>query len=277
MEKDIFGKIEESLGFLKSVFRDVPRFGLVLGTGLGKYAGTFDDVISVPYSEIPHFPVSTVDSHAGKLIFGRKYGIPVLMMSGRFHYYEGYSARELTLPVRVIKAMGAGHLILTNAAGSVHPHYREGDLAIITDHINMMPDHPLRGPNDIRLGPRFPDMMHAYDREAILTYRDMAKKMNLTLRESVYLGLQGPSLETPAEYRMAHILGADLVGMSTIPEVIVARHEDMKVTAFSIVSNVCFPGSVLTETTLEEVIRVVERSASGLSVLLDKYFETLAS
>lgn len=277
MEKDIFDKVQESIGFIRSVIPSSPRFGLVLGTGLGSYADTFEEKCSISYGDIPNFPVSTVSSHSGRLIFGKKCGIPVIMMSGRFHYYEGYTTRELTLPVRVIKGLGADHLILTNAAGSVNPHYREGDLAIISDHINLMPDHPLRGHNDLRLGPRFPDMMKAYDRQNNLVFKELAAKMNLSLRESVYLALQGPSLETPAEYRMAHILGADLVGMSTVPEVIVARHEGIKVTAFSIVSNVCFPGSVLTETTLEEVIEVVGRSASGLSLLLDKYFETLAS
>lgn len=274
MEKGLYEKVRESADHIRSVVSVKPQKGVILGTGLGSYAGSLEEAVSIPYADIPHFPLSTVQSHSGQLIIGKKSGIPVVMMSGRFHYYEGYKASELTLPVRVMHALGADHLIVTNAAGGVNPHYREGDLAIITDHINLMPDHPLRGPNDDRLGPRFPDMMTAYDADSISHIVQIASALNISLRQAVYLGLQGPSLETPAEYRMAHILGADLVGMSTIPEVITAKHEGMKVTAFSIVSNVCFPRSVLTETTVEQVIAVVEKSADTLSMLINKYFET---
>ena len=277
MEKGLYEKVRESADHIRSYVELKPEKAIVLGTGLGNYAASLEDAVCIPYSEIPHFPVSTVQSHAGNLILGKKSGTPVVMMAGRFHYYEGYPSSELTLPVRVMHALGAEHIILTNAAGGVNPHYREGDLAIISDHINLLPDHPLRGCNDERMGPRFPDMMTAYDDTIIMHITGLAESMNINLRQAVYLGLQGPSLETPAEYRMAHILGADLVGMSTIPEVIVAKHEGMKVTAFSIVSNVCFPRSVLTETTVEQVIAVVERSAGTLSQLLDKYFDTWRS
>lgn len=269
----LFDKVKESAHFISSRVKTGADHAIILGTGLGSFAASITDQIAIPYHEIPYFPTSTVQSHSGEMIFGYKSGVPVIALSGRFHYYEGYTAAELTFPVRVLHALGIKHLILTNAAGGINPHFHEGDVVIIEDHINMMPDHPLRGPNDDRLGPRFPDMMKAYDSDFIGQFTKYAKDINLNLKKGVYLGLQGPSLETPAEYKMAHILGADLVGMSTIPEVIVARHCDMKVTAFSIVSNVCFPKSVLTETTVDEVIAVVNRSANNIKKLLDRFFE----
>lgn len=273
----MYEKILESKKYIESWVNPSAEIAVMLGTGLSNFDADIRGRIEIPYSQIPHFPVSTVQSHKGTMIFGSLYGVPVIVMSGRFHYYEGYSAAELTFPVRVLKTMGIKHLILTNAAGSINPHWNEGDVVLLEDHINLMPDHPLRGPNDEKLGPRFPDMMQAYDKEIGIEFKNLARSMNINLRSGVYLGLQGPSLETPAEYKMAHILGADLVGMSTIPEVIVARHEGLKVTAFSIISNVCFPASVLTETTLEEVIVVVNRSAGTLQRLLFKYFEKIAS
>jgi purine-nucleoside phosphorylase len=271
--KALYDQIEESKKFIQSYVRTGADHAIILGTGLGDFGNTLTDRIEIPYSNIPYFPVSTVQGHSGKLIFGYKGGIPLIIMSGRFHYYEGYSARELTFPVRVLKALGVSHLIITNAAGGINPHFAEGEIVIINDHINMMPDHPLRGENDDRLGLRFPDMLHAYDPVEIKNFMDISKSANITIRSGVYLGLQGPSLETPAEYKMAHILGADLVGMSSVPEVIVARHAGMKVTAFSIVSNVCYPPSEITETTVEDVIAVVNKSAINLQKILNKYFD----
>ena len=271
--KTLFDKIEESAGYIRSLINTGADQALVLGTGLGAYGDTIKDQLVLPYKEIPHFPVSTVESHEGKLIFGYKGDVPIVAMSGRFHYYEGYSATDLTFPIRVLKALGIKKLIITNAAGGVNPHFREGDIVVINDHINMMPDHPLRGPNDSRLGLRFPDMMHAYDGEMRIILSKIAEDIQIPIRQGVYLGLQGPSLETPAEYRMAHILGADLVGMSTIPEVIVAQHCQIKVAAFSIVSNVCFPPSTLTVTTVEQVIAVVNSASQKLNRILDRYFE----
>ncbi len=272
----LYGKVQESVVFIASKFKKNAEYVIVLGTGLGEFTNEIYDQIVIPYHEIPHFPVSTVQSHNGQLIWGTLAGVPVLVMAGRFHYYEGYTAAELTFPIRVFKELGIIHIILTNAAGGINPHYDEGDIIIVHDHINMMPDHPLRGKNDERMGPRFPDMMNAYDNVKIQKFKKLAQSLNFTLKEGVYLGLQGPSLETPAEYKMAHILGADVVGMSTIPEVIVARHCGMSVTVFSIVANVCFPKSKLTETTIEEVIAVVNRSAGTLKVLIYKYFEKLS-
>jgi purine-nucleoside phosphorylase len=275
MMENLYDRVAESIEYIRSLVKTGADHAIVLGTGLGDYADSLTDQVEIPYKDIPNFPVSTVQSHTGKLIFGYKSGIPLVIMSGRFHYYEGYSAKELTFPVRVLKALGIKHLIITNAAGGINPHFAEGDIVIINDHINLMPDHPLRGANDDRLGLRFPDMLNAYDAEEIKKFQDIGKKANISIKNGVYLGLQGPSLETPAEYRMAHILGADLVGMSSVPEVIVARHEGMTVTAFSIVSNVCFPSSNISVTTVEDVIAVVNKSAVNLQKIFNKYFEKL--
>ncbi|MGB4959719.1 MAG: purine-nucleoside phosphorylase [Saprospiraceae bacterium] len=268
----MFDQVKESAEFIKSKIPDNAKHAIILGTGLGGFADNLIHRETVLYKDIPHFPVSTVQSHEGKLIFGFIKKAPILVMSGRLHYYEGYSAKEVTFPIRVLKELGIDHIIVTNAAGGINPHYSEGDIVMINDHINMMPDHPLRGQNDQNFGPRFPDMLDAYDLASIKTFELLAKKSNTRLHTGVYLGLQGPSLETPAEYKMAHILGADLVGMSTIPEVIVARHQNMKVSAFSIVSNVCFPASKLSKTTVEDVIKTVNQSAGRLENLLLDYF-----
>ncbi len=269
----VYDKVQESVSYIQSLVQTGADYAIILGTGLGEFAQSLTDQIAIPYHGIPNFPVSTVQSHQGQLIFGYKSGIPVIALSGRFHYYEGYTAAELTFPVRVMKALGIKHIILTNAAGGINPHYKEGDIVLIEDHINLMPDHPLRGYNDERFGPRFPDMLNAYDKEINTLFYKFAGDMQIPLKSGTYLGLQGPSLETPAEYKMAHVLGADLVGMSTIPEVIVARHEGLKVTAFSIVSNVCFPTSIITATTVEDVITVVNKSATSLQKLLERFFE----
>jgi purine-nucleoside phosphorylase len=269
----MYDKIQESAAYLRSIVVSGADQAIVLGTGLGNFAKSVTDQISVPYHEIPHFPVSTVHSHSGQLIFGYKSGIPVVVMSGRLHYYEGYSSAELTFPIRVLAAIGIKHIIFTNAAGAVNPHFEEGDVVLVQDHINMMPDHPLRGAHDERLGLRFPDMMNAYSREKSDIFMKHATSLKIPLKTGVYLGLQGPSLETPAEYKMAHILGADLVGMSTVPEVIVAKHCNLAVSVFSVVSNVCFPKSHLSETTLENVIAVVNTASDKLEKIFNRYFE----
>jgi len=267
--------MHESKTFIDSILTCDAKIAVVLGTGLGDFAHSLTDIVEIPYSEIPHFPISTVRSHHGKLVFGLKSGVPVVVMAGRFHYYEGYSAAELTFPIRVLKALGIEKMIMTNAAGGINPHFNEGDIVQVTDHINLMPDHPLRGHNDERLGLRFPDMLQAYDKEMILLFEKMADDLGILLRQGVYLGLQGPSLETPAEYKMARIMGADILGMSTIPEVIVAKHVGIKVAVFSIVSNVCFPKSALTETTVEAVIATVMKSVEKVQRLFDAYFEQI--
>lgn len=271
----LFDKIQESKTYIERILIPEAKIAVVLGTGLGDFAQSLTDIIEIPYSEIPHFPVSTVASHQGKLVFGYKSGVPVVVMAGRFHYYEGYSAAEITFPIRVLKALGVEKMILTNAAGGINPHFNEGDIVQVTDHINLMPEHPLRGFNDERLGLRFPDMLQAYDAEMILSFGKIADNLGLSLKQGVYLGLQGPSLETPAEYKMARIMGADILGMSTIPEVIVSKHAGIKVAVFSIVSNVCFPKSAITETTVEAVIATVMKSVGRLQLLFDAYFERM--
>lgn len=272
----IFEKVMESKEFLSAYVQQIPSYAIVTGTGMGSLEQALTDAVEIPYSDIPHFPTSSVASHRGSLFIGNLEGQPVILLSGRFHYYEGYDPAELTFPIRVAKALGATNLIMTNAAGGLNPHFTEGDIVLVTDHINLMPAHPLRGPNDDRLGLRFPDMMQAYDPSMTEALQQLALQMNISVKSGVYLALQGPSLETPAEYRMARMLGADLVGMSTVPEVIVARHEKMKVVVFSIVSNVCFPTSRLTETTLEAVIEVVGKSSGTISSLLKMYFSRLS-
>jgi purine-nucleoside phosphorylase len=269
----LFDRIEEAKQYISTIFPSDARMALVLGTGLGEYANGLNDAISIPYIEIPHFPISTVEGHAGKLIYGFRQGIPIIVMAGRFHYYEGYSSQQVTFPIRVLKALGIDEIILTNAAGGLNPHYNDGEIVCVSDHINMMPDHPLRGYNDERLGLRFPDMLNAYDQGLRSEFHSLADKIGMRLKSGIYLGLQGPSLETPAEYKMARTLGADILGMSTIPEVIVANHAGMKVAVFSIVSNLCFPSSKLTVTTLEDVISVVNKTSVQLASLLDAFLE----
>lgn len=241
------------------------RYGIILGTGLGKLAEEIEVDVEIPYESIPHFAVSTVESHAGKLIIGTLEGHGVVVMSGRFHYYEGYSMREITFPVRVMKHLGIERLIISNASGSVNPAYKTGDLVFVRDHINLHPENPLRGRNDNRLGPRFPDMLTTYDKEWNQSALHFCRTKNIPAHAGVYAVLQGPNLETPAEYHFMHVIGADLVGMSTVPEVIVARHMNLPVFVGSVVSNTCYPLEQLTETSIEDVIRVVQQAEPKLT------------
>ncbi|PHI21440.1 purine-nucleoside phosphorylase [Lewinellaceae bacterium SD302] len=254
----LFDQIQECLAFIRKRTDFQPRFGIILGTGLSGLADEIEVVNEFNYGLLPFFPTSTVASHAGKLVFGKLNGIPVVAMAGRFHYYEGYSMQQLTFPVRVLKALGVEQLIISNASGSVNEHIAAGEVVFLRDHINLQPSNPLRGSNDNRLGPRFPDMLKTYDRELNARAIQMAEKHGIKAHEGVYLAISGPNLETPAEYRMAHILGADLIGMSTVPEVLVARHMDLPVFVLSVVSNKCFPLDEIQETTVESVIEMVE-------------------
>lgn len=241
---------------------------IISGTGLGEIWKDMNVIHELPYASIPHFQQNTVQSHKGILYICKYKEQNVAVLSGRFHYYEGYSPAEVSFPVRVMKALGAPKILITNVAGGLNPSYKAGDIVLIKDHINVQPGHPLRGYNDDRLGVRFPDMLKTYDendREKILAY---AQKFDIIVHEGIYLALQGPSLETPAEYEYLHRIGADLVGMSTVPEVITARHSDMKVCAMSVVSNVCYPIEEITETTVEEVIAVAKAAVPSLSNLI---------
>ena len=213
-----------------------PKTAIILGTGLGQLASEITDATEFPYSEIPNFPVSTVEGHSGKLIFGKLGGVDILAMQGRFHFYEGYSMKEVTFPVRVMYELGIQTLFVSNAAGGMNPQFKIGDLMIITDHINFFPEHPLRGKN-FPTGPRFPDMHETYDPMLIKVADNIAKEKNIPVQHGVYLGVQGPTFETPAEYRMYRIMGGDAVGMSTIPEVIVAHHCGIKTFGISVITD----------------------------------------
>ena len=213
-----------------------PKTAIILGTGLGQLASEITDKFEISYSEIPNFPVSTVEGHSGKLIFGKLGGVDILAMQGRFHYYEGYNMKEVTFPVRVMYELGIKTLFVSNAAGGMNPEFKIGDIMIITDHINFFPEHPLRGKN-FPTGPRFPDMHETYDHELIKLATDIAKEKNIRLTYGVYVGTQGPTFETPAEYRMYRTLGGDAVGMSTVPEVIVAHHCGIRTFGVSVITD----------------------------------------
>lgn len=264
----LYDDIQESLAYLRQRTAFQPATGIVLGTGLGNLTDEIDVEIEIPYADIPHFARSTVESHKGKLVFGRLGAHPVVVMAGRFHYYEGWTMQQITFPVRVLKFLGIQRLILTNASGGVNPHLRAGELVIVRDHINLLPEHPLRGPNDERLGPRFPDMLHTYDAELRSRALAIARQHNIPAREGVYSALQGPNLETPAEYEMLHRLGSDCTGMSSIPEVLVARHMDLPVLMISLVANMAYPPSVIRETSVEDVIAAASAAEPGLSLVV---------
>ena len=229
-----------------------PKVGIILGTGLGELATQITDKQEIRYEDIPNFPVSTVEGHSGKLIIGKLGNCEVLAMQGRFHYYEGYSMKEVTFPVRVFQALGVKYLFVSNAAGGMNPSFDIGDIMLIEDHINMFPEHPLRGKNYDELGTRFPDMSEAYDKKLRMMAIQIANEKNIKLQHGVYVGVQGPTFETPAEYQFFRVIGGDAVGMSTVPEVIVANHAKMKVLAFSIITDLGVPGKIV-EVSHEEV------------------------
>lgn len=255
----LYDQIQECLAFIRKRSDLQPELGIILGTGLGTIS---EDIVverEFVYGLLPYFCASTVVSHRGKLILGTLHGVPVVAMSGRLHYYEGFSMQQLTFPVRVMHALGIKHLVISNASGSVNEAIDAGDVIFLKDHINMQPENPLRGPNDPRLGPRFPDMLHAYDRKMNEWAIAKAKEHDINGHEGVYLALPGPNLETPAEYKMANILGADCIGMSTVPEVLVARHCGLPVFVMSVVSNKCYPIAEIQPTTVDDVIETVQR------------------
>ncbi|MEN3026642.1 MAG: purine-nucleoside phosphorylase [Chlorobiota bacterium] len=246
-----------------------PAIGIILGTGLGELAERIEQECAIPYENIPHFPVATVESHRGRLIFGHLQGRPVVAMQGRFHRYEGYTLQQVTFPVRVLYALGVRTLIISNAAGALNPLFRRGDLMIIVDHINLMGDNPLIGPNDDSLGPRFPDMSEPYSRRLIALAEELALELRLKVQEGVYVALSGPSLETRAEYRFLRFIGADAVGMSTVPEVIVARHMGMEVFGLSILTDECFPDA-LQPLSLEDVLQAAREAEPKMTLLVSE-------
>jgi purine-nucleoside phosphorylase len=264
--------ITDAVKFIRTKTAESPRIGIILGTGLGGLAKTIKREIEIPYDQIPHFPVSTVESHAGKLLFGIVGGKKVVAMEGRFHFYEGYTLKQVTFPVRVMKALGVEILVVSNAAGGLNPQFAKGDIALITDHINFQGYNPLIGKNDDELGPRFPDMYNCYDRELREIAIQTALAEKIPLQRGVYVSVAGPNLETAAEYRFLRIIGADIVGMSTVPEVIAARHQGTKVIAFSVVTDMGLPDA-LEPCSHEKIVAAAGIAEPKLSRLIEKTVE----
>lgn len=257
-ELNLLKRIEEAARYIESRSPIKPEVGLILGSGLGVLADSMEEAVTVHYSDIPHFPVSTVEGHAGELLLGKIGGRPVLLMKGRFHMYEGYEGETVTFPIRVMKALGITTLLVTNAAGGVNTSYEPGDLMLISDHINLTGVNPLIGPNHPELGVRFPDMSEAYSKRLRKKAKEIGSESGLKLQEGVYAGFMGPSYETPAEIRMVRVLGGDAVGMSTVPEVIIARHSGMEVLGISCISNMA-AGILDQPLSHEEVIETTDR------------------
>jgi purine-nucleoside phosphorylase len=249
-------RIQETAAFLRSKMHTHPETAIILGTGLGSLANEITDKYEIGYETIPNFPVSTVEGHSGKLIFGKLGDKDIMAMQGRFHYYEGYAMTEVTFPIRVMRELGIQTLFVSNAAGGMNPDFEIGDLMIITDHINFFPEHPLRGKN-IPYGPRFPDMSEAYNRGLIQKANEIAQEKGIKVQHGIYIGTQGPTYETPAEYKMFRILGADAVGMSTVPEVIVANHCGIRVFGMSVITDLGVEGKIV-EVTHEEVQKAAD-------------------
>lgn len=268
----MWNKVQETVKFLQERGISKPDFGIVLGTGLGNLADEIKPIQRFDYSAIPNFPVSTVPGHNGELIFGELGGKKVLAMRGRFHYYEGYSMQEVVFPIRVLKYLGVEKLIVSNASGGVNPDYSVGDIMLISDHINMMPEHPLRGKNDERFGPRFVDMHEPYDLKMLSKLENIANDMNIPIQKGIYLALQGPTFETPTEYKMVYLMGADTVGMSTVPEVIVAKHMGMKCLGISVITDLGVEGQIV-EVSHEEVQEVAKVAEKTICKLVKRFIE----
>lgn len=259
-------KIQETAVFLKSKMHTQPETAIILGTGLGSLVNEITDKYEINYQDIPNFPVSTVEGHSGKLIFGKLGDKDILAMQGRFHYYEGYNMKEVTFPVRVMRELGIKTLFVSNASGGMSPDFEVGDLMIITDHINFFPEHPLRGKN-IPYGPRFPDMSEAYNKELIRKADQIAVEKEIKVQHGIYIGVQGPTYETPAEYKMFRILGADAVGMSTVPEVIVANHCGIKVFGISVITDLGVEGKII-EITHEDVQKAADAAQPLMTTIM---------
>ncbi|MEW6025728.1 MAG: purine-nucleoside phosphorylase [Planctomycetota bacterium] len=267
-ENNIKEQVNSAAGFIRSKIQDfTPRIGIILGTGLGNFADEITDKIIVPYQEIPGFPVSTVMTHKGELVFGSLGGRPVMAMAGRFHYYEGYNLHQTTFPVRVMKALGVEILIVSAAVGSVNADCPCGMVVLVKDHINLLGANPLIGPNDDSLGPRFPDMYNAYDKVLLEIASSVAEENNIKTYRAVYAAMTGPSLETPAEYRMIRILGADVVGMSTVPEVIVAAHSGLRTLALAVVTDLATPEAIK-PVDIDEIIHIANGAEPSLSAII---------
>lgn len=260
-------QIKQTAAYINSKVSDMPKTAIILGTGLGELVNHIENPTVIPYEEIPNFPVSTVEGHSGKLIFGQLGNKRVMAMQGRFHYYEGYNMQQVTFPVRVMKALGIKTLFVSNAAGAMNPTFKIGDVMIITDHINLFPEHPLRGRNINELGTRFPEMSEAYSKRLIADAKKVAADHNIRVVEGVYVGTSGPTFETPAEYKYFHVIGGDAVGMSTVPEVIVARHGDMEVFGVSVVTDLGVEG-IVEKVSHEEVQKAAAEAQPKMTLIM---------
>ena len=264
---ELYDQIQEAKSFIQSRWPGQPKVGIILGTGLGGLAEEIENAVKIPYEEIPYFPSSTVESHAGRLVCGTLAGQPTVAMEGRFHFYEGYTLKQITFPVRVMKALGCDVLIVSNACGGMNPQWAKGDIMLIEDHINLLGDNPLIGKNDDRLGPRFPDMCWPYDRELIKKAQRIALEEKIECHKGVFVAVPGPNLETRAEYRFLRGIGADVVGMSTVPEVIVGVHASMRVVGFSIITDMCLPDA-LEPAYLPDILATANVAEKKLRVLV---------
>jgi purine-nucleoside phosphorylase len=267
-------KRDEAVNFILAETNFQPEYLLILGTGLGQLADEIETEHIISYNDIPHFPISTVESHAGKLIFGKLGGKQVVAMQGRFHFYEGYTMQQIAFPVRVAKAIGAQTLLVSNACGGLNPNYSRGDIMLITDHINFLGDNPLMGPNDDELGPRFPDMSEPYTERLLELAENVALENSIKLHQGVYLAATGPMLETKAEYRYMRLLGADVVGMSTVPEVISAVHMGMDVLGISVITDECFPDA-LEPVDIEDVLAAAAMAEPKMTQVIINVLERL--
>jgi len=271
----MYEKIKQTTTYIRSKTDFKPEIGIVLGSGLGNLGNQIKVEASISYSDVPNFPTSTVKGHQGKLIFGTLGGKNVVAMQGRFHFYEGYSMKDISFPIRVMKELGIELLILSNAAGGMNPDFKVGDIMIINDHINLFPDNPLMGANDERFGPRFPDMSEVYDRKLIAQAVEIASKNNIKVHQGVYVGVSGPTFETPAEYKFFRIIGGDTVGMSTVPEAIVARHAGIPVFAASIVTDLGVEGLV-ENVSHEEVLAAAHAAEPKLTLIIKELLAGIA-
>jgi purine-nucleoside phosphorylase len=260
-------QVQETVSFIKEKTNFTPEYGVILGSGLGSFTDDIQIEFTLPYTEIPNFPVSTVQGHKGALVFGTIGTKKVVAMQGRFHFYEGYSMKEVTFPVRVMKYLGVEKLIVSNASGGVNSNYSVGDIVLIKDHVNMMPEHPLRGKNDERFGPRFVNMSEPYSKKMILKAKELAENLNIKVQDGVYLGLQGPTFETLAEYKMVKNIGADCVGMSTVPEIIVARHMEMETFGLSVITDMGDEESIET-ISHDEVLEAAKSAEPKVRILI---------
>jgi purine-nucleoside phosphorylase len=265
-------QLQQTVNYIKEKTDFSPEYGVILGSGLGSFTDDIQIEFTLPYAEIPNFPVSTVQGHKGALVFGTIGIKKVVAMQGRFHFYEGYDMKQVTFPVRVMKYLGVTKLIVSNASGGVNPKYEVGTIVLIKDHINMMPEHPLRGKNDERFGPRFVNMSEPYSRMMIAKAKELAKEHSIEVQDGVYLGLQGPTFETLSEYRMVKILGADCVGMSTVPEVIVARHMEMEVFGLSVITDMGDEENI-EEVNHAEVLKAAQKAEPHVRLLIRKLVE----